>query len=129
MEDVWYSGACLSEHSGVGHIVPHLDEIFTDGLQAMIDKFRALGASKTGKVQHLFYGSYISLCGLQKYFLNYADLCDRRIEACSQYEEYSKECLGNLACNLRHISKHAPKTLVQGAQLALSVFISLHITG
>ncbi len=61
--------------------------------------------------------------------MNYANLCDRRITALSQYEEYSKESLSNLASNLRHVSKHPPKTLVQGAQLILSVFVSLHITG
>lgn len=77
----------------------------------------------------LFYGSYISLLGLQKYFLNYADLCDKRIERLSEYEDYSKKSLTNLAKNLRHLSKFPPTTLVQGAQLALSIFISLHITG
>ena len=34
-----------------------------------------------------------------------------------------------LANNLTHLSKNPPTTLVQGAQLALSVFITLHITG
>ena len=86
LKNIWDNGNSLSEHSGVGHVVPYLDEIFEKGLQKMVDKFKALTAQeKEGKTRRLFFGAYLALTGLQKYFENYADLCHRRIQKLSKY--------------------------------------------
>ena len=52
----------------------------------MVDKFKGLAVQeKEGKTRRLFFGAYLALTGLQKYFENYADLCHRRIQKLSKY--------------------------------------------
>ena len=36
----WMKGENLSEHSGVGHIVPHMDDAFKEGLDGMIARLK-----------------------------------------------------------------------------------------
>ena len=68
-----------------------MDEIFDDGLQKMIDKFKKLAdAENDKKTKHLWLGAYIALVGFQKYFLNYAELCDKRKSYLSKEETFSR---------------------------------------
>ena len=68
-----------------------MDEIFNDGLQKMIDNYKKLAeAENDKKTKHMWLASYIALIGMQKYFLNYAALCETRISYLSKEETFSK---------------------------------------
>lgn len=72
-EENWYSGSTITEHSGVGHVVPHMDYIMRNGLEKLIDDIyqkyqKALTEKKEERVLNLFLGSVIALKGMQNYF-------------------------------------------------------------
>lgn len=100
------------------------------GIQFIIDKFSThKNIAKDDKTYKLFLGAVIALKGMQQYFKRYADLCDKKAASLSESQIYSKNNLISLAADLRHIASDKPVTFRQAAQLALSTFICLHITG
>lgn len=71
----------------------------------------------------------MSLKGIKRYLLNYANLANTKLQALGERQKVSRKSMETLRDNLVHISSKPPTNLVQATQLILSVYISLQLTG
>lgn len=78
---------------------------------------------------NLFVGSYFALLGMQQYFINYAKYADDLIRQLKTTQTASLNSLRKISSTMSNISVDPPKDLHEAAQLMLSTFICLHITG
>ena len=67
--------------------------------------------------------------GMKRYFQNYANYARLFAESLKPTQKASIESLKAIQTTMSNISSKAPSSLREGAQLALSIFICLHITG
>lgn len=129
----WLHGLNISSHSGIGHVVAYVTEIFDKGLGALTQDFQnsANGVKNLTdkKKYNLFIATVFALHGLKQYFINYADLAKSLAAKCSPQQEASRLSFTKIESTMRKLSTQKPETLHEGAQLALSIFITLHITG
>lgn len=134
----WLANRNLSASSGVGHVVPHYEEIVEFGLQEVINRFNIAAkaalaensSEATKKKKHeLMVATVFALLGLQQYFLNYAQLAADMVAKLGPNEIASRLSLQSVHENMKHLAYHPPQNLHQGVQLVLSVFICLHHSG
>ena len=93
----YLEGTSLTEHSGVGHVTPYINDFMEHGMNTMVDKFREkaihfeseLKGWKRPKEDPLpkedvetqaqtTYANYIAIKGMKHYFENYAEEARRR---------------------------------------------------
>lgn len=78
---------------------------------------------------NLFIGSYFALLGMQQYFRNYAKYADDLISELKTTQVASINSLRKISSTMNQIAVGPPRDLHEAAQLMLSTFICLHITG
>ena len=143
-EQFWFNFNTLTNHSGVGHVVPYYEEIMEKGLENLIQSYRDLKKSyndqiaacqnegdKPGliKMRDFYFSTEMALTGIQRYLKNYADLADKKLKNLAPNQKASIQSMQTLRDNLRHISEKAPTNLAQALQVVLTVYIALQITG
>ena len=131
----------LSGHSGIGHVVAYMEEIMENGLDYVIKQFVneannnknfiVNGVTDDAKKHkfELFVSSVIALLGMKKYFQNYSNYAKLYADSLKPTEKASIDSLRAIQTTMSNLSSKAPSSLREGAQLALSIFICLHITG
>lgn len=70
-----------------------------------------------------------ALLGLQQYFINYSIYANDLVKSYKASQEASVHSMERVAKTMLHLSKYPPTNLHEGAQLVLSLFICLHISG
>lgn len=139
----------ISGHSGIGHVLPWYEQILEDGLDSLLEKFGekakkyANDTSVSGKEKlELFSASIFALLGMKQYFLNYAQLAEGVLKTLNANQIASKKSLERIRDTMYHIASKPPikpkitddpsvwtQGLHQAAQLILSIFLCLHLTG
>lgn len=66
---------------------------------------------------------------MKRYFHNYSEYARIYADSLKPTEKASIESLRAIQITMGNLSSKAPNSLREGAQLALSIFICLHITG
>lgn len=126
-------GLNLSAQSGIGHVVAYMEDVINEGLGAITEKFKTeakkyVGQKVNAKAE-LFLATYFSLLGMQQYFRNYAKYATDLAKTLKTSQQASIQSLEKIAATMTHLATGAPRDLREGAQLMLSTFICLHITG
>lgn len=91
-----------------------------------VKKYSSMGADS--KVD-LFISTVFALLGMQDYFINYANYARNLAESLKPTQCASINSLRKIEATMRHLSTSPPRDLHEGAQLVLSTYICLHISG
>jgi len=128
-EEAWGNfRSTISYASGVGHVVPHYDDILQHGVQSVVEKVAALAEEHPDKAT-FYNASVIALHGVMENCQAFARLAAEHLETAI---EGSPEAI-NLA-QVRDMMTHlgegkAPRDLREGAQMVFTMHSCLHLIG